>query len=249
MITEAMNQILEEYSKLPIPPLIRAQMMGIPDSTNGNVFHKWAKLPISREQFALELSEKMRTLFPNCQPLPGAEKLLSNLKRAHCATSGDRIRLALASSTKLESYELKVSGPRTKKLLNIFQPNNRILGDDPRVPKDRAKPAPDIYLIALKSLNSAADFKEKPIMPNECLVFEDSAVGVTAGIRAGMRVVWVPHPDLAEYRKRQGFKLAMETELIQNEDGWQLGVIDDVCIEQIPSLDQFNYSKYGIVVA
>lgn len=54
--------------------------MGVTDSTNGDIFHNWAKLPISREQSARESAEQMRLQFPNCEPLPGAEKLLSNLE-------------------------------------------------------------------------------------------------------------------------------------------------------------------------
>ncbi len=42
-----------------------------------------------------------------------------------------------------------------------------------------AKPAPDLFLLAAKSLGVA---------PAQCLVIEDSVNGVTAGIAAGMRV-------------------------------------------------------------
>jgi pseudouridine-5'-monophosphatase len=83
-------------------------------------------------------------------------------------------------------------------------------------------------------------------MPNECLVFEDSVAGVEAGRRAGMRVVWVPHPDVAvEYQARQKDVLAGRTGMIVGDD-WQLGEIDDGWAEIIPSLEHFNYEKYGI---
>jgi len=42
------------------------------------------------------------------------------------------------------------------------------------------KPAPDLFLFAASSLNTA---------PESCVVVEDSAAGVTAGLAAGMRVV------------------------------------------------------------
>ncbi|KAL7948777.1 HAD-like protein [Trichoderma barbatum] len=250
IITQSTNQLLEKYSRPTFTRSIRAQLMGIPDSTNGDVFHSWAKLPISRDQFARESSERMHMLFPNCEPLPGAEKLLSNLSRAHSASSGNQIELALASSTKSRSYELKTSRPETKRLLDTFQPNKRILGDDPRVPKGRGKPAPDMYLIALQSLNSAAGPDEKPILPSECLVFEDSVIGVEAGRRAGMRVVWVPHPDLAvEYQHKQDLVLAGRTGLVEIGDIWQLGEIGDGWAECIPTLEHFDYGKYGLGVS
>lgn len=224
--------------------------MGIPDSTNGDVFHNWAQLPISRERCARELTEQMRLHFPDCKPLPGAETLLSSLSRARNA-SGDRIALALASSTKRRSYELKTSSPETKRLLSVFQSNRRVLGDDSRVRPGRGKPAPDIYLVALQSLNSAAGSGQTAITPSECLVFEDSVVGVEAGRRAGMKVVWVPHPDvLVEYQGRQKAVLAGRTGITETGDELQQGEgeIDDGWAESVLSLEDFDYEKYGIYV-
>ncbi|KAK2811686.1 hypothetical protein FQN50_002032 [Emmonsiellopsis sp. PD_5] len=248
IITLSTNKLLEKYNRPPFTPSIRAKLMGIPGSTNSDVFHNWAKLPISREQFALESAEQMRAHFPNCVPLPGAAKLLENLSRARSASpSGDRIELALASSTKSHSYELKTSRQETKRLLGVFSPDRRVLGDDPRVRQGRGKPAPDIYLVALQALN--ADSGEKPILPNECLVFEDSVIGVEAGRRAGMRVIWVPHPDMAvEYQEMRKIVLAGKTGMIAVGDDWQLGEIDDGWAESIPSLELFDYGKYGIYV-
>jgi pseudouridine-5'-monophosphatase len=249
LITLSTNQLLEKYGRPTFTRSIRAQLMGVPDSTNGDMFHNWAKLPISREQFARESTERMRQHFPNCKPLPGAEKLLSNLSRASSVSSGDKIELALASSTKSASYKLKASGSETKRLLSFFQPEKRVLGDDPRVRPGRGKPAPDIYLAALQSLNSVAGPGEKAILPNECLVFEDSVAGVEAGRRAGMRVVWVPHPDVAvEYQARQKEVLAGRTGITEVGDDRHLGEIDDGWAETIPNLEHFNYKKYGIVV-
>lgn len=250
MITISMNQLLQKYERPTFTPSIRAQLMGVPNSTNSDVFHNWAKLPISREQFARESSEQMRQYFPNCKPLPGAEKLLSSLSIARSASSGDKIKLALASSTKSHSYKLKTSRPETKQLLNFFQSDKRILGDDPRVRQDRGKPAPDIYLVALQSLNSALDSGEKVIAPEECLVFEDSVAGVEAGRRAGMRVIWVPHPDVAvEYQMRQKDVLAGRIGTIDMGEKCQLGEIDDGWAEMIPSLEDFNYENYGIDIS
>lgn len=247
MVTLSTNNLLEKYGRPTFTPSLRAKLMGVPDSTNSDVFHNWAKLPISREQFAYESSEQMRLHFTGCKPLPGAEKLLSNFSRARSASSGDKIELALASSSKSHSYELKTSRPETRRLLGFFQPNKRILGNDPRVPPGGGKPAPDIYLVALQSLNSAAEPSERAILPSECLVFEDSAAGVEAGRRAGMRVVWVPHPDMVlEYQAMQKDVLAGRTGMVEVGDDWQLGGIDDGWAESIPSLEHFNYEKYGI---
>ena len=50
----------------------------------------------------------------------------------------------------------------------------------------RAKPDPDVYLKAASELGVA---------PESCIVFEDSMTGVTAGLRAGARVVGVATTD------------------------------------------------------
>ena len=48
------------------------------------------------------------------------------------------------------------------------------------------KPAPDCYLLAAEKL---------AVAPRDCVVFEDSAVGVAAGKTAGMRVVALSRPS------------------------------------------------------
>lgn len=247
-ITLTLNEILEKYGRPPLTGSIRAQIWGIPYSTNGDIFHNWAMLPISRDEFARELAETLLPNFQTCKPLPGSEKLLSNLSCAYGA-SGDRIELALATGAETDDFELKTSCPETKRLLSFFQSDRRVLGDDRRMRQGRGKPAPDIYLVALQALNSARASDEKKIEPNECLVFEDSVVGVEAGRRAGMRVVWVPHEDVAiEYQAKLKEVLAGRTGIIDIEDDWQFGVLDDGWAERIPSLEYFDYKKYGIHV-
>ncbi|KAJ5466997.1 hypothetical protein N7475_004749 [Penicillium sp. IBT 31633x] len=49
MITISTNKLLKQYGRPPLTRSIRAQMMGVPNSKNGDIFHNWAKLPITRE--------------------------------------------------------------------------------------------------------------------------------------------------------------------------------------------------------
>ncbi|EGC43677.1 GS1-like protein [Histoplasma capsulatum var. duboisii H88] len=250
IITMSINQLLEKYGRPALSRSIRAKLMGVPNSTNSDVFHDWAQLRIPREQFAHEATEQMKMHFPSCRPLPGAEELLSTLSRARCAATGDKIELALASGTKAHSYALKTSSPETKRLLDFFQSDRRILGDDPRLRPGRGKPAPDIYLAALQSLNSTTSCDRKVILPNECLVFEDSVAGVKAGRRAGMRVVWVPHPDLVvEYQAKQKNELFEMADRINIENDCQQNQIDDSCIDIVANLNQFDCEKYGISIS
>ncbi|CAG9994530.1 unnamed protein product [Clonostachys byssicola] len=249
IIHEATNTLLEKYGRPSLTQSMRAKLMGVAGSTNSDMFHDWAQLPIPREQFRRELGEQMKDRFPNCEPLAGAEALLSNLCRARNISTGAKIELALASNTKSTSYELKVSRPKTRRLLACFQSERRVLGDDPRLREGRTKPLPDIYLIALDSLNSTLDPALKPIQPNECLVLEDSVAGVEAGRRAGMRVIWVPHPILAfEYQSKEKDILSGRSGIFNIGDDWQLGEVDDGWAESIPSLRHFDYGKYDIHV-
>lgn len=235
--TSYTNALLAKYDRPPMTWSVRAQLMGVPGATNGDVFHSWAQLPITRAQWAAELNEAQAKYFPHCQIMPGAEELLNNLKKAG-------VKLALASSTQTKNYELKISNPEIKRLLSIFPTECKIVGHDPRVRQGRGKPAPDIYLAALNAINSTVDI---PITPKECLVFEDAVAGVEAGRRAGMRVVWVPHPDVAlEYQARERQVLAGRTGMIGLGDEWQLGELDDEMAERITTLTLFNYEHYGI---
>ncbi|KIW79980.1 hypothetical protein Z517_06595 [Fonsecaea pedrosoi CBS 271.37] len=243
------DNVLLKYGRPRLPWSVKAKLMGVPGSSNGNVFHQWAQLPVSREQYAREQSEQQQIHFAQCLPLPGAEKLLQDLNKAR-TTTGLPVEIALATSTGKLNYSRKVVRPETKRLLDWIPEEHRVLGDDPRVQKGRGKPAPDIYLCALQVLNSRLPKGSPPIAPEECLVFEDSVPGVEAGRRAGMRVAWVPHPGLyAEFRGREMEVLAGRTGLVKigNED--QLGEVDDGWGECLTSLEDFPYARFGIEVS
>jgi pseudouridine-5'-monophosphatase len=240
------NNILTKYGRPSLPCSVKAQITGIPGRYSCDIFHDWAQLPISREQFKRELAEQQQVHFPECKPLPGAEKLLSVLKNTRTAT-GSKVEIALASGGKKDTFEWKASSGEAKRLLSMFDENRRILGSDHRLQHGRGKPAPDIYQLALQAINESREPTSPPIMPQECLVFEDSVVGVEAGRRAGMRVVWVPHPELAaEYRGREKEVLAGRIGLVEIGDERQLGDIDDGWAEQLHSLEMFPIEKFGL---
>ena len=243
------NNVLAKYGRPPIPWHIKAQLMSVLGGWIGNIFHNWAKLPIPRGQFVEEMAKEQQIHFPECKPLPGAAKLLSDLKKARNET-GQQISLALASSSNRENYELKTSSPESKELLGAFPEDCLILGDDPRIKGGRGKPAPDIYVLALDTLNRNLPQGQDDIKPVECLVFEDSVLGVEAGRRAGMRVLWVPDPGLAgEYKGREKDVLAGKNDLVNIGDEHELGRPDDGWAEQLSTLEDFPFERFGIEVA
>ncbi|KAI9648713.1 hypothetical protein NHQ30_003353 [Ciborinia camelliae] len=258
--THCANHILHRYNRPALPWPIKAQMMGVPGGSTSGPFLTWARLPISKEQYAQEQRAQQLLHFPTCAPLPGVEKLLTDLTTARDNNKdqeerGNRIQIALATSSNSENYTLKTQNPATKALLERFPPSRRILGDDARVSRGRGKPCPDIYLLALRIINASLGENERPITPGECLVFEDSVPGVEAGRRAGMRVVWVPHEGLrAEYRGREkeilAGRMGMARKLgIEIGDGEDPGEIDDGWAQLLPSLENFPYELYGIAVS
>lgn len=111
------------------------------------------------------------------RPLPGVAELFdfagtNSLKRALC-TSSERRQMAF-----LVPRILRALG-RPSEPDSFF--HVLICGDDVAA----VKPAPDIYLACGERLD---------VLPQNCLVFEDSFAGSTAANLAGMPVVAVPNP-------------------------------------------------------
>jgi len=178
------------------------------------------------------------------------EKLLEDLGSARVRGwkgEGGKVHLALATSSHSANFTLKTS--HLEELFTVFPVHRRVLGDDERIPEGRGKPAPDIYLLALQTINKSLKPGEREILPEECLVFEDSVPGVESGRRAGMRVVWVPHPELGkEYEGREKDVLAGKTGEGGIVDLHLVGDIDDGWAVQLGSLEDFPYEEYGIIV-
>lgn len=229
------------------------------------------------------ISELQREVFPGCKALPGVEALLACLSQARVVAkkhntqeggeeeSTEKMEIALATSSHKANYDLKTR--HLQPLMSVFPASNRILGDDPRIPPGRGKPAPDIYLLALETINARRRTQQPPsaeITPAECLVFEDSVPGVEAGRRAGMQVVWVPHPGLRrEMEGREGEILAgrmgthEEVEAKDREIGTVVGGSEEEAGKRkegapgevgdgwgkfLETLEGFPYAEYGIRV-
>ncbi|KAH8809045.1 HAD-like domain-containing protein [Xylogone sp. PMI_703] len=244
------NALLAKYGRPDLPWSIKAKLQGRPGPAAEKIFHDFAQLPVSLDQYREELKEKQKEIFPSSQPLPGVEKLLSDLDKATTAEgsgAGRKVHIALATSSHEGNFKLKTN--HLEELFSVFPHHRRILGDDIRIKPGRGKPFPDIYLLALESINSSLEEGEPPITPEECLVFEDSVPGIEAGRRAGMRVVWVPHPELfVEYQGREDEVLAGLTGECGDVDMHQVGNIGDGWGVKLTTLEAFPYEKYGIVV-
>lgn len=192
LYTICTNAVLREYGKPDLPWSIKAKMQGRPGPEAGAIFEKWAQLPVGRDVYMQKVRQQQEEQFPECKPLPGVERLLETMR--------GRVEMALATSSHAGNFRLKTT--KLGELFAVFAEENRVLGDDVRIAPGRGKPAPDIYLLALRTVNERLEREgKKAVQPAECLVFEDSVPGVEAGRRAGMQVVWCPHPGLLEEMK------------------------------------------------
>ncbi len=99
--------------------------------------------------------------------MPGAAELLAELKAA-----GIPVAVVSASPRRLVDAALRGAG------LSGF--DTIVAGDE----VSRTKPFPDPYLEAARRLGASA---------SECIVLEDSATGVAAGLASGAIVVAIPH--------------------------------------------------------
>ncbi|KAB8238102.1 haloacid dehalogenase superfamily protein [Aspergillus alliaceus] len=261
--TAITNSILREFGKPELPWSIKAQLQGRPQPEAFKIFFDWAQLPISPEEYAAKQAALQSKYFPESQPLPGVRDLLTKLLSTQATDKP--VYIALATSSHTRNFQLK--SDHLQDLFAAFPESQRVLGDDPRIGKGRGKPLPDIYLIALETINAnLRDKGEKEITPEECLVFEDAVPGVEAGRRAGMRVVWCPHPGLlGAYKGREAEVLAGLTgehkeeeksaaeheadELVArraDRSSGKTGQLGDGFGDLVLTLENFPYEKYGI---
>lgn len=190
-----------------------------------------------------------RKHFPSTKALPGVPSLLQTLH----STANPHVHIALATSSHKGNFDLKTN--HLQDLFAVFEQQHRVLGDDSRIPAGRGKPAPEIYLLALEGINARirAEGKEPEVRPEECLVFEDSVPGVESGRRAGMQVVWCPHPGLLEeYKGREDEVLAGTSIMKQygKSSGGDVvpGAVGDGWARLYTTIEDFPYKDYGIVV-
>jgi pseudouridine 5'-phosphatase len=238
LYTLCTNNLLARYGRPALPWRIKAQLQGRPGPAASAILQQWAQLPIPPEQFHAETAALQRQLFPTAVPLPGVERLLADLRRAGT-------HMALATSSHEVNFRLKTE--HLGGLFEVFPKERQVLGDDVRIPRGRGKPAPDIYLLALETVNATLAEGEEKVRPEECLVFEDSVPGVESGRRAGMRVIWCPHPELyREFEAQREEVLAGKVDDEGEAEG--RGELWDGWAEYLVTLENFPYERYGIDV-
>lgn len=171
--TKVSEHIAARYGKV-FDWSVKTSMIGKRAEDSARVFTQALGLPITPAEYLVARQEMLDELFPQAEPMPGAVRLTEHLHR-------HGVLQAVATSSDRRHFALKTS--RHGQWFGIF--DCIVIGDDPGV--KRGKPAPDIFLVAAERLGT---------QPAQCLVFEDSPVGVEAARTAGMAVIAVPDPHL-----------------------------------------------------
>jgi pseudouridine-5'-monophosphatase len=167
--TTATQAIVGRYGKV-FDWSIKANMVGRPALESARYLVRALDLPMEPEEYLRERKTMLEQLLRRCDPMPGARELTAALA-AHGTPQ------AVATSSERRLYELKVEQHR--EWFRVF--SVVVVGDDARV--RHGKPAPDIFVLAAEELRAH---------PRNCVVVEDSPVGIAAARAAGMRVVAVP---------------------------------------------------------
>ncbi|MGV8920814.1 MAG: HAD-IA family hydrolase [Pseudomonas sp.] len=128
------------------------------------------ELPMSIDDFLSTREPMLDERFPRSSAMAGAETLVRHL-------AANNIPIAVGTSSSIHYFKAKTTLHRA--WFELF--DTVVTADDPEV--GAAKPAPDIFLVAARRLG---------VDPKDCLVFEDSPLGVTAAKAAGMYAVAVP---------------------------------------------------------
>ncbi|KAJ3003814.1 UNVERIFIED_CONTAM: Pseudouridine-5'-phosphatase [Siphonaria sp. JEL0065] len=174
--TEANNRLLAPFGKVYTWD-IKQRIMGRKETDAAIYFLDYYKIPMTPQEYIKERKCILEGLYSDCKPLPGVVRLVTHLKE-------NGIPICIATSSTRAAYILKSS--KNKHLFDLFG-DNVICSDDCNIAN--GKPHPDLFLAAARSFGLNVSVETNNL---NCLVFEDSPLGVEAGIRANMRVVWIP---------------------------------------------------------
>ncbi|CAG0902999.1 unnamed protein product, partial [Cyprideis torosa] len=123
---------------------VKVEAMGKQQTEAAKVIVEKCGLPLSVDEYCLEINEMYKEVFPKTALLPGVERLVNHLKE-------NGVPIAIATSSSKASYDLKTVNHQ--EFVRNF--DHIVLGSsDPDV--KHGKPSPDIFLVA------AERFPDKP---------------------------------------------------------------------------------------
>ena len=133
---------------------------------------RYPKIIISEEEMAKRASQILKELFKKkARLIPGALRALNWFKKKG-------FKMAVCSGKDPKELEMKID---SLQLASWFPPENRVSEAEAA---GKPKPDPAMYLLACQRIG---------LLPNECLAFEDTEIGVEAATKAGLYVIALPN--------------------------------------------------------
>jgi len=158
---------------------IRRKMMGRKPIQSIRFFVKELNIPEEPEKILEYRSNIMREkLKTDLAAMPGLNHIID--------TFYNRLKLAIATGAQKEFLDIVVDQLNIREKFHVLQHSDDI---------EKGKPDPEIYLKACSKLS---------LIPQDCIVLEDSLNGVLAGKSAGCFVIAVP----SEYTRMEDFSPA-----------------------------------------
>jgi HAD superfamily hydrolase (TIGR01509 family) len=162
--------------KTELPIDLQKDIEGLSYTSTAEYFKERFKLPETVEEIKEEWREMADDFYNNIIPLKAGVKELLQIIRDH------NLKIGIATSNSRELVETMMKKHEIGKYFDSIRTSCEV---------PRSKPFPDVYLQAAKDLD---------VMPENCLVFEDTVAGATAAKAAGMRVVVIYDELSAESR-------------------------------------------------
>lgn len=170
LYSRATDEVLAPYGAR-FDVALKRRTMGRDNRRGAEMIIAALELPLSPEDFLAARDRAFRALLPEIRPLPGALELLAR-------AAGRGVELAIATSSHEAIARDKLAQAPVAEHVRVL-----VFGDDPRI--RAGKPDPAIFELAAAELGAPRE---------RCVVFEDSANGVRAGLAAGMAVVAIRDP-------------------------------------------------------
>lgn len=164
----AWRKFLDRYEIVPTEDDLQNHMYGKHNSYILNYFLKRELMVEELLQLQFEKEALFRELYTSIvQPLPGLLTFLADLKQ-------NGVKLGIATSAPVENLEMMVGQiPLLNEVMSSMLSEKDVT---------KHKPNPEVYLKSAERLG---------VSPSQCVVFEDSVSGVSAGLAAGMKVIGV----------------------------------------------------------
>jgi pseudouridine-5'-monophosphatase len=159
----------EQLAGCEMDPDLKARLRGKPNKETCEVIKEVYGLEEDIQSIAEKRTKLTHKFWGSLELLPGAKEFVES---AHAKG----IPMALATSSRESVFAMK-----SKNLEDFYALMDHIVCGDAI---KRGKPAPDIFLHAQSKWDN--------IKPEECVVFEDSPLGIKAANDAGMASVFIP---------------------------------------------------------